>query len=57
MSVFTFLVNKMHEKSDGRREAKEYATGFSDNLEPLEALDLSKDSGLCVGIVRVSGGI
>ncbi|MBI2124760.1 deoxyhypusine synthase family protein [Candidatus Woesearchaeota archaeon] len=25
-----------------RRDSKKYATGFSDNLEPLEALDLSK---------------
>lgn len=25
-----------------RRDAKKYATGFSDNLQPLEALDLSK---------------
>lgn len=29
-------------KEKGMRDPKEYSTGFSDNLEPLEALDLSK---------------
>ena len=32
---------KIKEKSH-RRDASSYATGYSDNLEPLEALDLSK---------------
>lgn len=30
------------EKSTDRRDASKYATGFSDNLQPLEALDLGK---------------
>jgi len=30
------------EKSADRRDASKYATGFSDNLQPLEALDLGK---------------
>src|SRR3989338_7226824 len=30
------------ENPSERRDAKKYSTGFSDNLQPLEALDLSK---------------
>src|SRR3989338_10730648 len=33
------------ESQSARRDAKKYATGFSDNLQPLETLDLSKIKG------------
>ena len=35
-------IKKETEKKSERRDAKKYATGFSDNLQPLESLDLSK---------------
>lgn len=33
---------EMENKSSARRDSKKYATGFSDNLQPLESLDLGR---------------
>ena len=36
---------EMRKKDAGRRDSIKYATGFSDNLQPLESLDLGKVKG------------